>query len=181
VSNGPFDLMTKAGPTITATIALIPLYTHKGGGEGTALEGVGGGGQLGLELKTDLLLRLLRCFQLSDEIALHFDLLQNLLTRITHIPDSGPKKQERQTVDWQSSERRARVLIFSTRRFVMSFPAFSCFFCAAGQKNSLHAVVSVTVEVQNAPKRGLAPWLGTWVFYLKCGFLGFFFKITKNL
>lgn len=35
---------------------------------------------------TDLLFGLLGSFQLSDEIALHFDLLQYLIARITHIP-----------------------------------------------------------------------------------------------
>lgn len=36
-------------------------------------------------LSTDLLFGLLRCFQLTHEIALYFNLFQNLFTRITHI------------------------------------------------------------------------------------------------
>lgn len=162
-ASGISNLMTKAGPGITATIALIPLYTHKGGwhwkadalltgggldgGSGSAGWREGVGFQLEVRPKTDLLLRLLRCFQLTDEIALHFDLLQNLLTRITHIPCSMAKNEKRQTVDSPLQKAGARRFnrLESTRRFMLSFPAFSCFFCAAGQKNS-HAVVNVTVR-----------------------------------
>lgn len=37
---------------------------------------------------TDLLFGLLRCLQLTHEIALQFNLFQNLFTRITHIPNA---------------------------------------------------------------------------------------------
>lgn len=118
------------------------------GGSGSAGWREGVGFQLEVRPKTDLLLRLLRCFQLTDEIALHFDLLQNLLTRITHIPCSMAKNEKRQTVDSPLQKAGARRFnrLESTRRFMLSFPAFSCFFCAAGQKKNSHAVVNVTVR-----------------------------------
>jgi len=57
------------------------------------------------------------------------------------------KNEKRQTVDSPLQKAGARRFnrLESTRRFMLSFPAFSCFFCAAGQKNS-HAVVNVTVR-----------------------------------